>query len=273
MTSPHRIRPHPFSRDLGIAGRAAFVSGASMGLGRACALALAAEGARLTILARDAGRLEEAAAAMRAATGAEVTAVAGDITTETGRAAALAACPDPDIVVNNAGDAPPRGDCLQWEMEDWLAALNNHMLTSVMMMRATVPGMVERGFGRVVNITSGVVKMPIANMSLATAPRLGLTGFAAGLARQTVRHNVTINNLLPGAMDTERFKAHREELAKHDGDPHKTRESAQLTGGPAGRWGDPAEFGAACAFLCSVQAGYITGQSLSFDGGRFPGTL
>jgi len=259
--------------DLGIAGRKAFVSGASKGLGRACALALAQEGARVTILARDAGRLEVAAAEIRSATGAELTAVAGDITTETGRAAALAACPDPEILVNNAGDAPPRGDCLQWEIEDWQAALNNHMLTSVMMIRATVPGMVERGFGRVVNITSGIVKMPIANMSLATAPRLGLTGFAAGLARQVVRHNVTINNLLPGAMDTERFKIHREELAKHEGDPHKAQESAQLAGGPAGRWGDPAEFGAACAFLSSAQAGYITGQSLSFDGGRFPGTL
>ena len=160
--------------DLGIAGRKAFVSGASKGLGRACALALAQEGARVTILARDPGRLEEAAADMRAATGSEVNWVAGDITTETGRAAALAACPDPEILVNNAGDAPPRGDCLQWEMEDWRAALNDHMLTSVMMIRATAPGMVERGFGRVVNITSGVVKMPIANMALATAPRLGL---------------------------------------------------------------------------------------------------
>ena len=259
--------------DLGIAGREAFVSGASKGLGRACALALAAEGVNLTILARDAGRLEKAADELRDATGAKVAAVAGDISTEKGRADALAACPDPDIVVNNAGDAPPRGDCLQWEMEDWLAALNNHMLTSLMMMKAVVPGMMERGFGRVVNITSGIVKMPIANMALATAPRLGLTGFAAGLARQTVRHNVTINNLLPGAMDTERFKVHREELAKHDGDPHKAKESATLASGPAGRWGDPAEFGAACAFLCSAQAGYITGQSLSFDGGRFPGTL
>ena len=147
------------------------------------------------------------------------------------------------------------------------------MLTALMMMQATVPGMVERGFGRVVNIASGIVKMPIANMSLATAPRLGLIGFAAGLARQTVRSGVTINNLLPGAMDTDRFKVHREELAKHDGDPHKARIAARLASGPAGRWGDPAEFGAACAYLCSAQAGYITGQSLSFDGGRFPGTL
>jgi 3-oxoacyl-[acyl-carrier protein] reductase len=259
--------------DLGIGGRTAFVSGGSKGLGRACALALASEGVNVTILARDAGRLEKAAAELSAATGVEVTAVAGDISTEKGRADALAACPDPDILVNNAGDAPPRGDCLQWGMEDWQAALNDHMLTSLMMIRATVPGMVERGFGRVVNITSGIVKMPIANMALATAPRLGLTGFAAGLARQVVRNNVTINNLLPGAMDTERFKVHREELAKHEDKPDGAKESAQLAGGPAGRWGDPAEFGAACAFLSSAQAGYITGQSLSVDGGRFPGTL
>ena len=185
----------------------------------------------------------------------------------------LAACPEPDILVNNAGDAPPRGPCLDWDMDTWLKAVNNHMLTAIMMMKATVPGMIGRRFGRVINITSGIVRMPLANMALGTAPRLGLTAFVAGLARETVRHNVTVNNMLPGAMDTDRFKVHREQVMKYAADPAKAGESARIVDVPAGRYGDPAEFGATCAFLCSVRAGYITGQNLSFDGGRFPGTM
>ena len=258
--------------DLGLAGKNALVCGGSRGLGRACAEALAAEGVNLTLVARDPATLDAAAAAMRESGGVAVATVAGDITTAEGQAAAIEACPQPDILVNNAGDAPPRGDCLQWGRDQWQKAIEAHMLTGIMLMRAVVTGMIERKFGRIVNITSGVTKMPIANMSLANAPRLGLAGFVAGLSRETIRHNVTINNLLPGAMDTERFAAHRKALDEARTDADRT-EAQRIVGVPAGRWGKMSEFGATCAFLCSVHAGFLTGQNIAHDGGRYPGVF
>ncbi len=259
--------------DLGIAGKSALVTGASKGLGRACAVALAKEGVNVTLTGRDPGRLEQAAEEIRAATGVTVKTANGDITTAEGRAAALKVAAAPDILVCNAGDAPPRGNCLQWDDDMWLRAVQAHMLTGIALMRACVPAMVERRFGRVVNITSGVVKMPIGNMLLANAPRLGLTGFVAGVSREVISSNVTINNLLPGAMDTERFAAHRKHMAESAGSPADQNESAKITAVPANRWGKPEEFGAVCAFLCSQHAGFVTGQNISHDGGRYPGVF
>ncbi len=258
--------------DLGIAGRSALVCGASKGLGRACAMALAAEGAAVTVTARTEETLEEAAGAIREATGARVAAVAADITTEDGRRAVLAACPDPDILVNNAG-GPPTGDFRDWSREDWIRALDANMLTPIELIRATVDGMIERRFGRIVNITSGAVKAPIPHLGLSNGARCGLTGFVAGLARQTVRHNVTINNLLPGPFETDRLRSNMEEVARSSGKSLDAVREARQSSNPAGRFGTPEEFGLACAFLCAAGAGYITGQNLLIDGGAYPGTM
>ncbi len=192
--------------DLGIAGRKAIVCAASKGLGRACAMALGRAGVELVITARTAETLEQTAAEIRRETGAKVTAVAGDITTEAGREQALAACPEPDILVNNAG-GPPHGDFREWGIEDWQKAVNANMLTPIMLIKATVDGMSQRKFGRIVNITSGSVKSPIPNLGMSNGARAGLTGFVAGLARQVARHNVTINNLLPGPFLTDRLRS------------------------------------------------------------------
>ena len=189
--------------DLGIMGKNALVCASSRGLGRSCALSLAKEGVRLTIAARTEAAIEATAAEIRAATGAEVTTVVADVTSEEGRLRCLAACPDPDILINNAG-GPPAGDFRDWRRDDWVAAFDANMLGAILFIRATVDSMIERRFGRIVNITSGAVKMPYPGLGLSTAARTGLTGFVAGLARQTVRHNVTINNLLPGFFDTDR---------------------------------------------------------------------
>jgi len=258
--------------DLGIAGRRALVCAASRGLGRACAMALAAEGAAVTITARSPGPLEAAAEEIRRATGAAVATAPGDIATEAGRAAALAACPDPDILVNNAGGPPP-GDFRDWDRDTWIAALDANMLAPIFLIRAVVDGMMARGFGRIVNITSGAVKAPIPALGLSNGARTGLTGFVAGLARQTVARNVTVNNLLPGPFDTDRLLATLEAAARSSGRPLDEVREARRRANPAARFGDPAEFGATCAFLCSAQAGYITGQNLLLDGGAFPGTL
>ncbi len=258
--------------DLGIRGRKALVCAASRGLGRGCADALAAEGVDLTLVARTAGPLEEAAEAIRAASGVQVTTVCTDITTEAGRAAALAACPAPDILVNNAGGPPP-GDFRDWERDDWIAAVDANMLTPILLIKAVVDGMLERGFGRIVNITSSAVKAPIPILGLSNGARAGLTGFVAGLARETVRNNVTINALLPGPFATDRLKATIETVANQQGRPFDAVWNERLAQNPAGRFGDPAEFGQACAFLCGAGAGYITGQNLLIDGGAFPGTL
>jgi 3-oxoacyl-[acyl-carrier protein] reductase len=258
--------------DLGIRGRAALVCGASKGLGRGCATSLAREGCRVTLVARERQALERTAEEMRAATGATVVTVVGDITTEDGRIAALAACPNPDILVTNAGGPPP-GDFRKFSREDWLKALNANLLTPIELIKATVDGMISRRFGRIVNITSSAVKAPIAELALSNGARSGLTGFVAGLARQTVAHNVTLNNLLPGRFWTDRLKSNTEFNAKQKGRTVEEVKRDLEKAIPAGRFGTPGEFGDACAYLCSAQAAYITGQNLLIDGGIYPGTF
>ncbi len=258
--------------DLGIHGKTALVCGASKGLGRGCAAALAREGCRVTIVARERQTLEKTAGEIRAATGATVATVATDITSEEGRSAALAACPNPDILVTNTGGPPP-GDFRKFSREDWLRAVSSNMLTPIELIRATVDGMVSRRFGRVVNITSSAVKAPIAELALSNGARSGLTGFVAGLARQTVAHNVTINNLLPGRFWTDRLKSNTDFIAKEKGKTVEEVKRDLEKAIPAGRFGTPEEFGELCAYLCSAQAGYITGQNFLIDGGIYPGTF
>jgi 3-oxoacyl-[acyl-carrier protein] reductase len=258
--------------DLGIDGRRALVCAASKGLGRGCAMALAREGVAVTIVARTPLSLAAAAEDIHAATGIDVVTVAADITTDEGRAAALAACPEPDILINNAGGPPP-GDFRDWDRNDWIAALDANMLSAIFLIKAVVDGMIARKFGRIVNITSSAVKAPIDILGLSNGARTGLTGFVAGIARKTVRDNVTINNLLPGPFDTERLAKTIESWAKAVGrDPADIRRERMATN-PAGRFGDPDEFGAMCAYLCSVHTGYITGQNILMDGGAYPGTF
>ena len=258
--------------DFGIAGKKALVCAASKGLGKGCAVALAEEGAELVILARGRDALEATAAEIRAKTGGKVTTVACDITTPEGRKAALAACPNPDILINNAGGPPP-GDFRDWDREIWIKALDANMLTPIELMRATIDGMIARRFGRVVNITSSAVKMPIDILGLSNGARTGLTGFVAGLSRKTVKHNVTINNLLPGAMETDRLRANFSAVAKNRNISVEEARAERLTTIPAGRFGTIEDFGTACAFLCSQQASYITGQNWLVDGGLYPGTF
>ena len=258
--------------DLGIRGRQALVCGASKGLGRGCAEALAAEGVHVTLVARTADILDAAAADIRRQSGVTVTAVACDITTAEGRVKALAACPHPDILVNNAGGPPP-GDFRDWSRDDWIAALDANMLTPIELIKATVDGMIARRFGRIINITSSSVKAPIDILGLSNGARSGLTGFVAGLARKTVSHNVTINNLLPGQFDTDRLKKTIGASAGATGKSADDVFEARRKQIPAQRFGNPAEFGAMCAFLCSVHAGYMTGQNVLLDGGNYPGTF
>jgi 3-oxoacyl-[acyl-carrier protein] reductase len=260
--------------DLGIAGKTALVCAASKGLGRGCAEALVAEGVHVVIVARTAATLEATAAELRArfaSGGATVTAVACDITTPEGRAAALAACPQPDILVNNAGGPPP-GDFRSFTHDDWLRALEANMLTPIELIQATIDGMISRGFGRVINITSSSVKAPIDTLGLSNGARSGLTGFVAGVARKVAPHGVTINGLLPGAFDTDRVKSTLESQAKSHNITIDEARELRVKGIPARRFGQPDEFGRACAFLASVHAGYITGQNLLIDGGAYPGT-
>ncbi len=258
--------------DLSIRNRHAIVCASSKGLGRACAEALAREGVHLTLCARGTDALEAAATELRARHDITVNAVTCDITTPEGRAAVLAACPAPDILVNNAG-GPPLGDYRGFELADWQRALNANMLTPIELIRATVDGMVARRFGRVVNITSGTVKAPMAGFDLSTSSRLGLTGFAASLARQVVKHNVTINNLLPGLFLTDRVQHVYSTAARERGVSIEEAMSGRLKTIPAGRIGNPDELGSACAWLCSAQAGFVTGQNLLLDGGAYPGTF
>ena len=258
--------------DLGIRGRHALVCGASKGLGRGCAEMLVAEGVHVTIVARTAAVLEETARALRSIGSANVTAVACDITTVEGRVLALAACPHPDILITNAG-GPPTGDFRDWERADWIAALDANMLTPIELIKATVDGMMARGFGRIVNITSSSVKAPIDILGLSNGARSGLTGFVAGLARKTVGSNVTINNLLPGPFDTDRLTSTMRATAAASGKSLDEVRVARAAHNPAHRFGTAAEFGAFCAFICSVHAGYLTGQNILLDGGAFPGTL
>jgi 3-oxoacyl-[acyl-carrier protein] reductase len=235
-------------------------------------MALAGEGVAVTINARGAEALEATAEEIRQATGAEVTTVAVDITTPEGRAATLAACPDPDILVNNAGGPPP-GNFRDWGREEWIKALDGNMLTAIELIRATVDGMTERGFGRIVNVTSSAVKAPIDILGLSNGARTGLTGFCAGIARETVKSNVTINNLLPGPFDTDRLRENHENRAAASGRGVAEIRAEMAGANPAGRFGNIEEFGAACAFLCSVHAGYVTGQNFLMDGGAYPGTF
>lgn len=258
--------------DLGIAGKTALVCAASKGLGRGCAEALAAEGVNLVIVARTRDTLEATADAIRQASGVSVTAVACDITTPDGRAAALAACPQPDILVTNAGGPPP-GDFRDFSHDDWIRALESNMLTPIELIRATVDGMIARGFGRIVNITSSAVKAPIDVLALSNGARSGLTGFVAGLARRIAAHNVTVNNLLPGLFDTDRIATTLAASAKEQGATLDEVRARRVKAIPAARLGTRDEFGAACAFLCSVHAGYITGQNWLLDGGAYPGTF
>src|SRR6266850_2861058 len=258
--------------DLGIRGRKALLSGASRGLGRACAFALAREGVDVTVVARRRDMLERTAAEIREATGAKVTPIAGDITTKAGRSAALAACPQPDILLNNA-DGPLPGDYRDWSRDDWIAALDAMMLSPIEMMRLTVDGMMARGFGRIVNIVSRSVKIPQVELGLSNGARSGLVGFVAGLARQTVGHNVTINNLLPGIFDSNAQKRHIEGMLHDLGKTFDQVWRERAAGSPAKRYGDPMEFGSYFAYLCSAQAGYINGQNLLIDGGSYPGTF
>jgi len=262
--------------DLGIAGKWALVCGASKGLGLGCAEAMAAEGVNLVVVARGAEVLAQAAASLRALPGAAtVVAVAADITTPAGRAAAFAAEGGPgkafDILVNNAGGPPP-GDFRDWEREAWIKALDANMLTPIELIKATVDGMAERGFGRIVNITSGAVKAPIDVLGLSNGARSGLTGFVAGVARSSLAgSNVTINNLLPGKFDTDRLATTMQAVATKTGKSSQEVRVAQQAQIPAGRFGTPEEFGAICAFLCSVHGAYITGQNVLADGGAFAG--
>jgi len=258
--------------DLGIRGRTALVCAASKGLGKGCAVSLAREGVNLVITARGAEVLDATAAEIRKSFGVNVTAVAGDITTQEGRQAALAACAAPDILVTNAGGPPP-GDFRAWDRDAWIKALDANMLAPILLIRAVVDAMIAKRFGRIVNITSGAVKHPIPELGLSNGARTGLTGFVAGLARTTVQHNVTINNLLPGPFDTDRLRSNFEFNARKLGTTPEALARLRAEANPAKRFGTPQEFGDACAYLCSAQAGYITGQNLLLDGGVYPGTL
>ncbi|HEX5768734.1 MAG TPA: SDR family oxidoreductase [Burkholderiales bacterium] len=258
--------------DLGLHGKTALVCAASKGLGKGCAMALAREGVNLVITARGAEALESTADEIRNEWRVKVTAVAGDITTAQGREAALKAAPAPDILVNNAGGPPP-GDFREWDRETWVKAVDANMITPILLIRAVVDGMIARKFGRIVNVTSGAVKAPIPELGLSNGARTGLTGFIAGLSRTTVRHNVTINNLLPGPFETDRLRANLEFNAKKLGRTADELRKQRTDANPAGRFGTIEEFGDACAYLCSAQAGFITGQNVLMDGGAYPGTF
>ncbi|MDP1740513.1 SDR family oxidoreductase [Polaromonas sp.] len=262
--------------DLGIAGKWALVCGASKGLGLGCAQALVREGVNVLIVARGADVLEATAAKLIADGArperAEVLFVAADITTVEGRAAVFAVRKDFDIVVTNAGGPPP-GDFRSWDRDAWLKAVDANMLTPIELIKATVDGMAARGFGRIVNITSSSVKAPIDILGLSNGARSGLTGFVAGVARtKLAAQGVTINNLLPGAFDTDRLKGTMKGAAEKTGQPLEAVLDARRKTIPAQRFGTPEEFGAICAFLCSVHAGYMTGQNVLADGGAYPGT-
>ena len=258
--------------DLGIRGRKALLFGASRGLGKACATALALEGVDVTIAARTREVIDKACAEIRAATGATVTGVVADITTADGRAAALATCPEPDILLNNA-DGPMPGDFREWRRDDWIAALDAMMLGPIETMRLTVDGMMARGFGRIVNILSRSIKISQAELGLSNGARSGLAGFVAGLSRQTVARNVTINNLLPGIFDSDAQIKHIEGMLEPGGKSFNQIWRERAASNPAKRYGRPAELGAYCAFLCSDHAGFVTGQNILVDGGSYPGTF
>jgi 3-oxoacyl-[acyl-carrier protein] reductase len=263
--------------DLGLKGKWALVGGASKGLGFGCAQSLAREGVNVVIVARGAEALEAAATELRKL-GTTILAVAVDITTEQGREAIWSVAGGPgknfDIVVTNAGGPPP-GDFRNWERDDWMKAVDANMLTPIELIKATVDGMAARGFGRIINITSSAVKAPIDILGLSNGARSGLTGFVAGVARtqKLAANNVTINNLLPGAYDTDRLKGTMKGAAEKTGQSLDAVAEARKKTIPAQRFGNPQEFGDTCAFLCSAQAGYMTGQNILTDGGAYAGTF
>ncbi len=259
--------------DLGIAGKNALVCASSKGLGRACALSLAREGAHVWMNGRSEETLERAAGEVRETAGGRVHTICCDITTVEGRGMALEAIgPQIDILVNNAGGPPP-GDFRDWGLEDWQKAVNANMLTPIELIKATVDTMAERGFGRIVNITSSAVKAPISTLGLSNGARAGLTGFVAGVARQVAARGVTINGILPGPFNTDRLRSGIQYNAEKAGIEFDAAFKQRSEANPARRFGDPSEFGELCAYLCSAQAGYINGQNIVIDGGAYPGTL
>jgi 3-oxoacyl-[acyl-carrier protein] reductase len=258
--------------DLDIRGRKAIVCASSHGLGKACARALAEAGVAVVINARNRAQLESTADEIRKATGVEVIPVAADVSTPRGQEALLAACPAPDILVNNNG-GPPYRDFRELDREALLAGVTMNMVTPIELVQRVIDGMAARRFGRIVNITSQSVKMPISGLDLSSGARAGLTAFLAGIARSVADKNVTINSLLPGSFDTARLRSGLARAAKSSGLAESVIEERARADIPAKRFGDPSELGRACAFLCSAHAGYITGQSLVMDGGEYPGTF
>jgi 3-oxoacyl-[acyl-carrier protein] reductase len=258
--------------DLKIAGRKAIVCASSKGLGRGCATALAEAGCIVVVNGRDAERLKRTADEIAAATGAKVIPVAADVSTAAGQAALLEACPDPDILVNNNA-GPPRKDFRELNRDAMLSGVVANMVTPIELIQRVIDGMAAREFGRIVNITSSSVKAPIVGLDLSSGARAGLTAFVAGVARTVAQDNVTINNILPGMFDTDRLRGGFPAEAKLTGKTEEEVANTRRSGVPAKRFGDPAEFGALCAFLCSAQAGYITGQNFLIDGGNFPGAF
>ena len=258
--------------DLGIAGRTAIVCAASKGLGRACAMQLAREGVNVIISARTKADIEATAAEIRKVSNVKVEAIACDVTTEEGRALIMKACPAPDILITNAGGPPP-GDFKDFSLEDWRKAVEWNMITPIALIKGSVYGMMDRKFGRILNITSQSVKAPIASLELSNGARAGLTGAVAVMARRAVAFNVTINNILPGPFETDRLTGSTRKFAELQGVSYEKAMDTRKAGVPAKRFGQPEEFGAAAAFMCSAHAGFITGQNLLLDGGIFPGAL
>ncbi len=258
--------------DLGIAGRKAIVCASSRGLGRACATALAQAGCEVVINGRDRDRLTIVAAELLQSTGAKIIPVAADVASPDGQQALFAACPAPDILVNNNA-GPPFRDFRELDRQKMIDGVIANMVVAIELIQKVIESMVAKKFGRIVNITSGSVKMPIAGLDLSSGARAGLTAFLAGVARSVAASNVTINFILPGSFDTDRLRSNIEATAKRRGVSYDAVLAERMAAIPARRVGDPAEFGAACAFLCSAQAGYITGQNLLVDGGTFPGAF
>lgn len=258
--------------DLGLEGRTAIVCASSKGLGRSCALALARDGVDVTINGRDAAALDRTAEDIARVANVGVTRVLADLDEAEGRASLLQACPEPDILINNNGGPPP-GDFRDWSRADWDNGLTANLLTPIELIRATVDGMASRGFGRIVNITSIAVRMPFPGLAMSSAARSGLTSFIATVARQVADKNVTINNLQPGLFATNRLIGGLEGAAKAQDKAVDEVRAGMLANIPAGRFGEPDEFGHACAYLCSAHSGYITGQSILLDGGYFPGAF
>jgi len=258
--------------DLGIAGRKAIVCASSRGLGRACAEALARAGCEVVINGRSPDVVEATAAELRKTTGANITGIAADVGSPDGQKALLAACPEPDILINN-NSGPPFRDFRQLSREQMLDGVVANMVVAVELTQKVIDPMIRREFGRIVNITSGTVKMPLVGLDLSSGARAGLTAFMAGIARSVAASNVTINFMLPGAFDTDRLRSNIEANAKNQGVSVDAARTARMNTIPAKRFGETAEFGATCAFLCSAHAGFITGQNILIDGGAFPGTF